>query len=239
MTTNFFRASGLTLDGTHNIVCFGNGATYNTNSSNITLVGYNAGNSNGMSTGCTVVGANAAVSTGSNYCTLIGANTSNTYTGTSYSVCLGYGATTAYTGGAFIFGGKYTSGSYMSIRESGPHMHYSGNDLLTGTSLSQTISAIQVLDGVMVARYSASSTVTITLPTATAMIAAMPDPIPGSVFFGKLLNNNYLTRSLKIVSNTTSGTFSYKGITTLTYGQSANYVVKVINLTTPQLIMYN
>ena len=239
MSTNFYRASGLTLDGTHNIVCFGNGATYDTSSSNITLVGYNAGNSNGMSTGCTVVGANATVSTGSNYCTLIGANTSNTYTGTSYSVCLGYGATTAYTGGAFIFGGKYTSGAYMSIRESGPHMHFTGNGLLTGTSLSQTISAIQVLDGVMVARYSTSSTVTITLPTATAMIAAMPDPIPGSVFFGKLLNNNYLNRAIKIVGNATSGAFDYKGITSFAVGQSANFVVKIIDLTTPEVIMYN
>lgn len=239
MAVNYFRASGLTLDGTHNIVCFGNGATYDTNSSQITLVGYNAGNSVAMSTGCTVVGANARVSTGSNYCTLIGANTSNTYTGTSYSVCLGYGATSAYTGGAFIFGGKYTSGSYMSIRESGPHMHYTGNSIMTGTSTSQTITAIQLLDGIMVAQYSASGTVNITLPSASSMIAAMPDPIPGSVFFGKILNINYNSRAIRIYSNSTSGTFSYKGITSFNSGQSMNFVVKVINLTTPQLIMYN
>lgn len=237
---NFYRASGMTLDGPNNIVTYGNGATYNTSAQYSTVVGYNAGNAAGtLGSYNTIIGANAVVSTGTNYATLLGANTANTYTGTSYSVCLGYGATTNYTGGAFIYGGKYTTGTYVSIRESGPHMYFTGNTPMTGLGTSQSISATQLLDGVMVAQYSAAGTVTVTLPTATAMVAVMPDPVVGSLFFGKLLNSNYNNRSIRIVSNNTSGTFTYKGITTFSVGQSANFVVKVTSLATPAVIMYN
>jgi hypothetical protein len=85
-------------------------------------------------------------------------------------------------------------------------------------------------------QFSASGTVTLTLPTAASMIAAMPDPDIGSIFFGKLLNNNYNSRGIQIASN---GTFTYKGATTISVGQSANYVVRVWNVASPSLIMYN
>ena len=228
-----FAHPGLNLVDSINVVTIGNNITYTTLGDQSVIIGNGVGTANG--TGNILIGAGISATSLVGQATMVGAMSVNNSTGVANAGSIGYGATIKAqdTRGSFIVGGLHTSSGYEVMIESGPHVYYTANMPMTGTTTSETVSALQLIDGVIVIQHSASGTVTLNLAAPATIVAALPNAVAGTVIYGKICNSNANSRSV-VISPTG---WDYEGETTLAVNMSINYVIKFETAT--DLIFYS
>jgi hypothetical protein len=216
-------AGGVSISGVSNVIVgAGAGSSITTGSHNV-IIGYNAN-------------APATYS----YNTVIGATATATGTA-SGSVILGYGATSNLSG-ACIFGGPPSGAAAVAVQDSGPRIFVTLNAFVDCTGLSTyNMSAAELFDGVcLFYNNDSGSGTTIRLPTASAILAQLPNPIVNAMFYSKITNDYSSSENLWILGSTDSPqSTTYYGAPRMVSGQSGNVIVIVTQLSPARVVVYN